>query len=149
MLRVPMTDDMTPAGPVGAPMPYDMALMRRLPLTLLDHEITVAPAATETVGDLTSTPAPGALALPTAEPGTGREPGDQAGSSDNVFSGNCGQGEGVGVANGCGDDDIPPQPPVDPPGHGGEPPGHGGEPPGHDGEPPGHGGQPPGRGRGG
>ena len=142
MLRVPMTDDLTPAGPIEAPVPYDMMLMSRLPLTLLDHRVAVVPAA-RTAEAMISTPvptaaapatavpttiapaAPAVVALSTAEPVDQPQIGDQAGNSDNVFSGNCGQGDGVGVGNGCEDDGAPPQPPVIPPGHGGQPPGRG------------------------
>ncbi len=142
MLRVPMNEALTPAGPVEAPVAYELSLVGRLPLALLDRALTPAGARAETAGDAAAmltgvtteaagaanpSPSNTAAAPATATPAGGPpQLGDQAGQSGNVFTGNCGQGAGVGVGRGCSNDGGQPQPP----GHGGDNPGHGGEPPG-------------------
>jgi hypothetical protein len=71
-ISVPMTVSMEAAGAPSAPQPYDAAAMHALPLGMLERPVT----------------------LPSRSQGNGQ-------SGSDALIGNCGNGQGQGVANGC------------------------------------------------
>ncbi|MCA9903544.1 MAG: hypothetical protein KC547_06785 [Anaerolineae bacterium] len=121
-IEIPLDEDLNPIGSLGLPRPYIMETIETLPQDLLPDPVIVRlpggaeppPSAGEEdpsdspiqCCDETSTPGSD-LIRPTSTPSANVQAdddgrlGDMAGNSDNVFTGNCGNGQGVGVANGC------------------------------------------------
>ncbi|MCL4248431.1 MAG: hypothetical protein KJ065_09835 [Anaerolineae bacterium] len=115
-IEIPLDEDLNPIGSLGLPRPYIMETVETLPIELLDEPVVLRlpggaemPPTEDTVACCDGASTPGSGLRPTSTPSANVEAdedgrlGEMAGNSDNVFTGNCGSGQGVGVANGCND----------------------------------------------
>jgi hypothetical protein len=119
-IEIPLDEDLNPTGSLGLPRPYIMETVETLPIELLDEPVGLRlpggaemPPTEDAVACCDGASTPGSGLRPTSTPSANVEAdedgrlGEMAGNSDNVFTGNCGNGQGVGVANGCDNGSSP------------------------------------------
>lgn len=119
-LEIPLDEDLNPIGSLGLPRPYILETVETLPIELLEEPVVLRlpggaemPPTEDAVACCDGTSTPGSGLRPTSTPSANVEAdedgrlGEMAGNSDNIFTGNCGNGQGVGVANGCDNGSSP------------------------------------------